>query len=202
MPQAVHREAVDLLDPHLELLRRAQLVQLVRRVDLPEEPAELVVAPVVLESHLRCKHSGRALHHVPQQPCAVLFLLKERPAQSGEEDEALQAALRAVGPLVLAASGEEVEEQLRDPVLPEHVPTVWHHHGALLVGGLVRDGAHEVEGQAVAGQLEDLLHQALLLGLLRDVDLPAGHLLQRLYRDREDCRQGGVAEAQGRPAEP
>ena len=31
-----------------------------------------------------------------------------------------------------------------------------HHDGALLVGGVVRDGAHEIKGQTVAGEIQNL----------------------------------------------
>mmetsp|Transcript_23717 Transcript_23717/g.70597 ORF Transcript_23717/g.70597 Transcript_23717/m.70597 type:complete len:373 (+) Transcript_23717:684-1802(+) len=201
MPEAVHGEAVDLLDPHLELLGRAELVQLVRGVDLPQEPAQLVVAVVVLQTHLGREHSCGALHHAGQQPGPVLLLLEERPTEGGEQHQALQAQLRALRPVGAATPGEEVKEQLGDPLVAEHVPAVGHHDRALLVRGFVWDGPHEVKGEAVARQLQDLLHEPALLRLVRDVDLPGGDLLQCLDGDGEDRGQRRVPEAQGRPPE-
>mmetsp|Transcript_38866 Transcript_38866/g.88385 ORF Transcript_38866/g.88385 Transcript_38866/m.88385 type:complete len:249 (-) Transcript_38866:397-1143(-) len=202
MPQAVHGEAIHLLDPDLELLRRAELVQLVRGVDLAEKPAELVVTSVVLQPHFGGEDTCRALHHARQEPCSILLLLEEGPPQGREEHQALQAELCAVRPLVGTTPGEEVEEGLHYALIPQHVPTVRHHDSALLVGRLVGDGAHEVEGEAIADELQNLLHEPALLVLVGDVYLPAVHLSQRLNADGKDVRQGGVPEAERRPPEP
>mmetsp|Transcript_23722 Transcript_23722/g.67590 ORF Transcript_23722/g.67590 Transcript_23722/m.67590 type:complete len:502 (+) Transcript_23722:1778-3283(+) len=201
VPEAVHGEAVDLLDPDLEVRGCAQLVELVRRVDLAEEPAHLVVAIVVLQPHLGSKQARGSLHHAGQQCVAVLLLLEEGAPQGGQHHQGHQGQLGALGKLRAAAPGVEVEEQLRDALVPEHVPAVGHHDGALLIRRLVRDRAHEVEGQAVARQLQDLLHQPPLVVLVRNSNGAAHELLQGLERYGEDGRQRCVPEAQRRAAE-
>mmetsp|Transcript_37224 Transcript_37224/g.88905 ORF Transcript_37224/g.88905 Transcript_37224/m.88905 type:complete len:344 (+) Transcript_37224:1823-2854(+) len=201
-PEAVHGKAVDLLDPRLKLLVSAELVELVRGVDLAQQSAKLVVAIVVLQTHLGGQDGCRALHHAGQQPRSIFFLLKEGTPKSCKQNQELQAELSALCPLIGAAPGEHVEEQLGDAIVPQHVPAVGDHDRALLVRRIIGDGAHEVEGQAIAGEVQHLLCQPPLVTLIRHVDGAGAQLLQRLDGDGEDRRQRGVPEAEGSPPVP
>mmetsp|Transcript_73361 Transcript_73361/g.170186 ORF Transcript_73361/g.170186 Transcript_73361/m.170186 type:complete len:208 (-) Transcript_73361:180-803(-) len=155
-----------------------------------------MVATMVGEPHLRSKHPSRALHHAGQQPCSVLLVLKEGPAQGGKKDQALQAQLCAVGPLVGTAPREEVKKGLGYALVTQHVPAVGHHDCALLIRRLVGDSAHEVKAKAIARQLQYLLQQPPFFVLVSDVDCAGVHLLQRLDPYGENCGQRIIAEAQ------
>mmetsp|Transcript_39701 Transcript_39701/g.85877 ORF Transcript_39701/g.85877 Transcript_39701/m.85877 type:complete len:213 (+) Transcript_39701:1841-2479(+) len=75
--QAIHGEAIDLLNPSLELLIGTELIQLVSCVDLPQQAAQLVVAAMILQTHLGRQDRRGSLHHARQQLGSILFLLEE-----------------------------------------------------------------------------------------------------------------------------